>query len=333
MGRLAKPRRTSLRYLIPTAKKATVTKNTSDKLRRAAQEMVNDWSPLELRWNLESKDFDGGANADLAKWVSESEDKLESLVEKYKDLADPTKKYRQELELITALEEKGKLSAEDAFNARSKVGELIDSNDKLNKTLKEQKSIGEELGLTFSSAFEDAIVGGKGFADVLAGIAQDIARILIRKNVTTPLAEAIGGFDFGSIFGSANGNAFGPSGLIPFASGGVVNSPTFFKFGTGGSFSNGVMGEAGPEAILPLKRGAGGKLGVVAQGGGNVTINVIESPGNGGQVQRRDEGGQSVITVMVEQVKAALAGDIAGGRGVVTQALQSTYGLSRVGGF
>lgn len=320
-------------FIGSSGKTPKVPKDTSDKLRRAAQDMVNDWSPLELRWNLEAKDFDGGANADLAKWVSESEDKLDSLVEKYKDLADPTEKYRKEIELITALEAQGKLTAEEAFNARSKVGELIDDNGKLNKTLKEQKSIGEELGLTFSSAFEDAIVAGKEFSDVIEGIGRDIARILVRKNITEPLAEAVGAFDFGSIFGSANGNAFGPSGVIPFARGGVVNSPTFFPFANGGSFRTGVMGEAGPEAILPLKRGAGGKLGVVASGSGNVVVNVIESPGNGGQVQRRDEGGQSVITVMVEQVKAALAGDIAGGRGVVTQALQSTYGLSRVGGF
>lgn len=71
------------------------------------------------------------------------------------------------------------------------------------------------------------------------------------------------------LFGSANGNAFGPAGLIPFANGGVVTSATPFTFGGG---RLGVMGESGPEAILPLKRGAGGKLGVVSSGGGGVHI-------------------------------------------------------------
>jgi lambda family phage tail tape measure protein len=59
---------------------------------------------------------------------------------------------------------------------------------------------------------------------------------------------------------SANGNAFGANGIIPFAKGGIVNSPTLFPFAKG----IGLMGEAGPEAILPLSRGPGGKLGVMA---------------------------------------------------------------------
>jgi tape measure domain-containing protein len=74
---------------------------------------------------------------------------------------------------------------------------------------------------------------------------------------------------------SANGNAFGANGIIPFAKGGIVNSPTLFPFAKG----IGLMGEAGPEAILPLSRGPGGKLGVMASGGGgggdvNVVVNV-----------------------------------------------------------
>jgi tape measure domain-containing protein len=54
---------------------------------------------------------------------------------------------------------------------------------------------------------------------------------------------------------SANGNAFGANGIIPFAKGGIVNSPTMFPFAKG----IGLMGEAGPEAIMPLSRGPGGQ--------------------------------------------------------------------------
>ncbi len=78
---------------------------------------------------------------------------------------------------------------------------------------------------------------------------------------------------FGSILGGlgfAKGGAFGSSGVIPFAKGGaftnsVVNSPTLFKFANGGTL--GLMGEAGPEAIMPLKRGNDGSLGVQLHGG------------------------------------------------------------------
>ena len=82
----------------------------------------------------------------------------------------------------------------------------------------------------------------------------------------------------GTLFPSASGNAFGPGGALAFANGGVVSGATPFTFGGG---RLGVMGEAGPEAVMPLRRGRDGKLGV---GGGivvNQTIHVSTSgPGD-----------------------------------------------------
>ena len=75
-----------------------------------------------------------------------------------------------------------------------------------NKAAEKTSDIGRELGLTFSSAFEDAILAGKKFSDVLGAIAQDIARIILRKTVTEPAANAVsqivGKVDFGKMFGS-----------------------------------------------------------------------------------------------------------------------------------
>lgn len=71
----------------------------------------------------------------------------------------------------------------------------------------------------------------------------------------------------------AMGGAYGPGGRMAFAMGGVVDRPTAFKFARGGQMADGLMGEAGPEAILPLSRGPGGKLGVRASGGGMTVIN------------------------------------------------------------
>lgn len=318
--------------LLAKPDKAKVPKDTSDAMRRAAQEMVDGWSPLVLRWDLEDKDFN--VNAQLADWVAASEERLEGLVAKYRDLADPVEKYRREIEVITALEAQGKLTAEEAFGAR---GKLYDEADKaagdLNKTLEKQKSIGDELGLTFSSAFEDAIVKGGEFGDVLEGLAQDIARILIRKQITEPLGTALSDFASSLFAPSANGNAFGPGGLIPFAKGGVVDSPTFFKFANGGSFAGGVMGEAGPEAILPLKRGAGGKLGVVAEGagGGGVVVQIINPPQQP-TVRTVEEGGKTQLQVIFDQVDAQMAAGITSGRSRTAGAMQGTYGLRRTGG-
>jgi tape measure domain-containing protein len=65
----------------------------------------------------------------------------------------------------------------------------------------------------------------------------------------------------GAYFSGGQAN-FAQNSIKPFATGGIVTKPTFFKYADGGTFNNGVMGEAGPEAIMPLQRGRDGKLGV-----------------------------------------------------------------------
>jgi len=89
---------------------------------------------------------------------------------------------------------------------------------------------------------------------------------------------------FASMVASADGNVFKGGNVVPFARGGVVSSPTIFPMRTG----MGLMGEAGPEAIMPLKRGPDGKLGVVAEvghSGGAVTV--VQNINVQGQVDQR----------------------------------------------
>ena len=144
------------------------------------------------------------------------------------------------------------------------------------KYLSTIKSFAEETAEVVNKAFkgmEDALVnfvmtGKLNFSDLAKSIISDMARIFIRQQLLKP---------FANIFkANADGNAFGANGIVKYRKGGIVNSPTMFAYG--GS-NLGIMGEAGPEAILPLKRGRGGKLGVIAQGGGgaNVTVNVDAS--------------------------------------------------------
>ena len=73
---------------------------------------------------------------------------------------------------------------------------------------------------------------------------------------------------------NAKGNVYAQNGIVPFAKGGVVDKPTLFPFAKGA----GLMGEAGPEAIMPLKRSQDGRLGVEAamgrySGSGSTTVN------------------------------------------------------------
>jgi len=85
-------------------------------------------------------------------------------------------------------------------------------------------------------------------------------------NITSMIGGLFGGgASLGALY--AKGGAFNAGNVIPFANGGIVGSPTMFGMSGG---RTGLMGEAGPEAIMPLKRGPDGKLGV--EGGGNVTV-------------------------------------------------------------
>lgn len=167
--------------------------------------------------------------------------------------------------------------AERAFNAglidQAKLDAISASLFDVNADLKQTKSIGEEIGLTFTSAFEDAVIGGKKFSEILKGLEQDIARLILRKTVTEPFADAaskaIKGSDFGSffdgLFKNADGGVYSSPSLSAYSSS-IVTRPTYFRFAQGGAL--GEMGEAGWEGIFPLKRGRDGKLGVAAVGGG-----------------------------------------------------------------
>jgi tape measure domain-containing protein len=101
---------------------------------------------------------------------------------------------------------------------------------------------------------------------------------------------------------SANGNAFGANGIIPFAKGGIVNSPTLFPFAKG----VGLMGEAGPEAIMPLTRGPGGQLGVSNFGGsGDVNV-VVNVDAKGSSVEGNEQGANQLGRVISAAVQSEL---------------------------
>lgn len=177
--------------------------------------------------------------------------------------------------------------------------------------LKKTKTIGQELGLTFKSAFEDAIVGGKKFSDVLKGIEEDLVRMLARRTVTEPLLKGIGGFiddfDFGALF----------SGL-GFASGG---RPPLNKLS--------LVGERGPELFMPDSTGR--IIPNNALGGSNVTVNIIGAPAQPEVRQRNDGNGGMSVDVIFDAVKSALTKDIRS-EGVFAQTLQGQYGLNRAAG-
>jgi lambda family phage tail tape measure protein len=158
------------------------------------------------------------------------------------------------------------------------IGENTDRiKDKLNDLVENSLT---RLGDEFINL---AVDGKANFADLAKSIIKDLLRIMWQALVVGPILRALGlskGGSFGVGGGggvplpNALGNAFSSNGVAEFASGGsftnkVVSKPTLFTFANGGSL--GVMGEAGPEAIMPLERGPDGSLGVQMYGGGRST--------------------------------------------------------------
>ena len=145
---------------------------------------------------------------------------------------------------------------------------------------------------SMSDKLHEFVTTGKAnFTDFANSLLSDLSRIFIRFAMFQAVKGLFPGIS--SFLMSANGNAFAKNGIVPFAKGGIVNRPTLFQYANGGSGRFGLMGEAGPEAIMPLRRGANGRLGVEASGAsaGHVTVNVDAS---GSSVQG-DAGGSAAL--------------------------------------
>lgn len=131
--------------------------------------------------------------------------------------------------------------------------------------------LSQNFGTQLTGALKSAAISGKSLDDVLRRVGLSLAGLALEQGLK-PLQSLAGSF-FGGLFkGLGGASAFSKGGVpghvAPFASGGVVSAPSYFS--AGGRL--GLMGEAGPEAILPLQRGPDGRLGVAAGGGGGVNV-------------------------------------------------------------
>jgi phage-related minor tail protein len=144
------------------------------------------------------------------------------------------------------------------------------------------KAVSKSMSTQLGNAFADVVFEGAKLSDSLKKIARSMIEASLNsalKPVTDGIASTITGGLGGIIeglMGFQNGGAFTSGRVSAFAKGGVVSGATTFPMRGG----MGLMGEAGPEAIMPLSRGADGALGVrAATGGQNVTVNMnISTP-------------------------------------------------------
>lgn len=142
--------------------------------------------------------------------------------------------------------------------------------------------LAQRFGRSLTAALTRSAASGRSLDSVLSTLGTRLASVTARLAAAplraglTSLFQNLSGDDSGSDSGDepapyARGGVFRGGRVMPFAAGGVVAAPTYFPMASG----TGLMGEAGPEAIMPLARGPDGRLGVAAGGGGTpISVNV-----------------------------------------------------------
>lgn len=145
-----------------------------------------------------------------------------------------------------------------------------------------QREVGTlERGISkgLKRAIDGLVFDGDTLAEAMRGVGTAMLNAAYNAAVT-PVTDHVGsalgnGLEtiIQGLLPFEKGGSFSQGRVTPFATGGVVSNPTYFPMRGG----TGLMGEAGPEAIMPLSRGTDGKLGVAASGASksvNVTMNI-----------------------------------------------------------
>jgi tape measure domain-containing protein len=192
----------------------------------------------------------------------------------------------------------------DAQTIEGRIGQLKDEIKEMTKLSTIAITSADGIGNAFANSFKSLIDGSMSAREALSSFFKDVASMfldmaaqIIAKQMTMIILQTIlkalgavagaaggatptpgatpqmtpgaivtpSGFS-GQFAGMAAKGAYFSNGVAAFANGGIVGSPTMFRFANGGTTQTGLMGEAGPEAIMPLSRSADGKLGVNASG-------------------------------------------------------------------
>ena len=162
--------------------------------------------------------------------------------------------------------------------------------------------------------------GKLNFTDLANSIIKDMIRIATQQAIVKPLLGVLGSIfpgapaagvangtlaptDIFKYVNNAKGNLYAENGIQAFARGGIVDKPTLFPFAKG----TGLMGEAGPEAIIPLRRGRDGNLGVAGGGGGGgATSVVVNVDAKGSNVEGDTPKGEQLGRALSQAVQQEL---------------------------
>lgn len=274
-------------------------------------------NPLYTPFPVTEDEKTGGGGGKTKDNVEGLRSQYESLMGTFDPLIAAQNTYNQQLELLNTALQKNVISGKEYQAALALIKEqleeakdpLADFKKGLEDALDPEKNYMKGLQALQSSLaeflFNPFEVGLEG---MVLGFSRALQRMASEALAAGFMKMLLGGGGFGASGGigssilsflspNANGNAFAGGNVIPFANGGVVGGPMTFPMRGG---KTGLMGEAGPEAIMPLKRGQDGKLGVASQGSASNNIKIVNVLDGAvvGNYLNTPEGEEVIMNVM-----------------------------------
>jgi len=223
----------------------------------------------------------GSGRADTQEYIAglEQEARFKRTLVGLSDEQVKTEERRQSI--VEKLTQDGENLTETESKRVEKLLETEAQTRRLMEAEEQRQAMMDQVEGHMKNALMSVVDGSKSVEDAFRSMMRNILLAVYEQQVAQPAAEGIGNListGISSLFPSAKGNVFsGGDRVTAYADGGVVDRPTMFPMRGG----TGLMSEAGPEAIMPLKRGKGGKLGVASEGGGSLTVNVVMDPSTG----------------------------------------------------
>lgn len=265
---------------------------------------------------------------DFKRTLEESIDPMKAYANSLKDQQVELDKMPEKLAVIQRMLAEGVISPQVADNA---TAALQNMNDTLTDTEKAIKQVSTTaIGGLFGAIVDGVGQAKRSFGEMAASFLANVTKMIMNKAVeklmdllfSSGMLKSVTGA-LGGFFGGANakGNVFSNGRVTAFANGGIVTRPTLFPMARG----MGLMGEAGAEAIMPLRRGADGKLGV---SGGGVVINIFN---NGDNEVKTKTSEQSDGTKQIDMYITKVAKDAIFGGGS-DKLFRNAFGLSRQAG-
>ena len=221
------------------------------------------WSPEDLeRIGVKAPRKSGGSRKTTTK--ESPLEKLQAQLKLEQELIGKSEEYARVRQALG--ESYDKVEPKQIANLENQIRLIEDAKQAEQDRLSIMGTVESSMEDGFMSMIDGTSSVGDAFKEMARQIIAELMRVLVVKRMVSGIT---------SLFGFADGGAFsGGSQIQAYADGGVVGGPTFFPMSGG---KTGLMGEAGPEAIMPLKRGANGKLGVQVEGNAGGDVNIVQN--------------------------------------------------------